>query len=54
MKGHRLYLIADFENLSPDTLNMADICCYGVRYGKCRATRRVLHVRDVREMTLAL
>jgi len=27
--------IADFENFSPDTLKMADICCYGVRYGKC-------------------
>jgi len=23
------------KNFSPDTLKMADICCYGVRYGKC-------------------
>jgi len=30
-----LYLIADFEDFSPDTLKRADICCYGVRYGKC-------------------
>jgi len=30
MKCHRLYLIADFGNFSPDTLKMADICCYGV------------------------
>jgi len=35
MKCHRLYLIADFENFSPDTLKMADICCYGVQSGKC-------------------
>jgi len=28
MKCHRLYLIADFENFSLDTLKMADICCY--------------------------
>jgi len=35
MKYHRSYLIADFENFSPDTLKMADILCYGLRYGKC-------------------
>jgi len=35
MKCHRLYVVADFENLSSDTLKMADISCYGLRYGKC-------------------
>jgi len=39
MKCHGLYLIADFENFSPDTLKMADICCYGIRYGKCELMR---------------
>jgi len=33
MKCHKSYLIANFENFSPDTLKMADICCYGVWYG---------------------
>jgi len=32
MKCHRLYLIADFENVSPDTLKMADILRHAVRY----------------------
>jgi len=35
MKCHISYLIADFENFSPDTLKMANILCCDVRYGKC-------------------
>jgi len=35
MKCHRSYLIADFENFSPDTLKTAGILRYDVRYGKC-------------------
>jgi len=42
MKCHRLYLIADFENFSPDALNIAEICCYGVRYGKVSVNEGVL------------
>jgi len=31
MECHRLYLIADFENFSPETLKMADVLRYGLR-----------------------
>jgi len=30
-----IYILANFENFSPDTLKMADILRYAVRYGKC-------------------
>jgi len=33
MKCHRSYLIADFENFSPDTLKIGDILRYGILYG---------------------
>jgi len=34
MKWHILYPIADFENYSLDTLKIADILLYFLRYGK--------------------
>jgi len=30
MRCHRLYLIPDFKNFSPDTLKIADILRYGL------------------------